>query len=232
MILQPLSNWLSGSGRFARRFEAARRLAPDGPLRAFYDAGYPTFSTPLAQVPLVALDLETDGLDFRGSAILEAGLVEMAHDRIFAGTGKRIRIRPPEALSEQSVVIHRITDDALAGELDEAEALSRLLPLLAGKPVVAHFSEIESGFLDAACRRVFGAPFVAPFICTMALENRWFPRQRAADGLRLAKLRAGYGLPAYRAHDGLVDALACGELLVAQIAAHGNAPTLGDVIRS
>jgi len=226
MIAQPFTAW-----RFARRFEAARRVAPEGPLRDFYEAGYPAFTTPLSEVPMVALDLETDGLDFRASAILEAGLVAMAHDRIFAGTGQRIRIRPPAALSEESVVIHQITDDALAGALDEADALSTLLPLLAGKAIVAHFSEIEAGFLDAACRRVYGAPFVAPFICTMVLESRWFPRPRAADGLRLAKLRAGYGLPAYRSHDGLVDALACGELLIAQLAARASAPTLGDVVR-
>ncbi|AKM10877.1 hypothetical protein AB433_14330 [Croceicoccus naphthovorans] len=225
-MVQPFAAW-----RFARRFEAARRAAPPGPLRDFYEAGHPALDTPVDAVPMVALDLETDGLDFGTSAILEAGLIEMAHDRIFAGTGRRIRIRPTEALSEKSVVIHTITDDALADAPDEEEALARLLPHLSGKALVAHFAEIEEGFLNAACRRVWGAPFVAPFVCTMALETRWFPRTRAADGLRLAKLRAQYGLPSYRGHDGLVDAMACGELLIAQLAARGGTPSLGGVMR-
>jgi len=226
MIAHPFVAW-----RFSRRFEAARRQAPTGPLRDFYEAGHPSFRELAENTAMVALDLETDGLDFRSSAILEAGLIDMAHDRVFAGTGQRIRMKPPCFLSEQSVVIHRITDDALCGAMEEDEALAVLLPALAGKAIVAHFAEIEAGFLDASCRRVFGAPFVAPLICTMALENRWFPRPRASDGLRLAKLRAGYGLPAYRCHDGLVDAMACAELLVAQIARRGSSPTLGDIVR-
>lgn len=217
--------------RFRRRFESAARAAPQGPLRRYYEAGIASFDTPADVLPLIAIDLETDGLDFGKSAILEAGLVEMETDRIFAGSMHRIRFSPPEALSEDSVIIHQITDDALIDAPDETEALGTVLSLLTGKIPVAHFAEIEAGFLDAAIRRVYGTAFVAPFICTMQLEARWFPRVRAADGLRLSKLRAGYGLPAYHDHDGLIDALACGELLMAQI--NRRSPqglTLGDLI--
>ncbi|PEQ12892.1 hypothetical protein B2G71_08605 [Novosphingobium sp. PC22D] len=218
--------------RLRRRFEQAAALAPPGPLRDFYAAGMPAFDRPIAQIEFAAIDLETDGLDFAASAILEAGIVCGGARGIVAASATRVRFRAAAALSASSVVVHGITDDAAARALPEAEALARLLPLLAGKPLVAHFADIEAGFLDAACRRVFGAPFVAPFVCTMQLENRWFPRPRAADGLRLGKLRAGYRLPAYRAHDGLTDALACAELLLAQIAHHGCAGlTLGDLVR-
>jgi DNA polymerase-3 subunit epsilon len=218
--------------RLRRKLDNARKAAPPGPLRDFYDAAFPAFETPVDALEMIAIDLETDGLEFTSSAILEAGFVTLAGDRIEAAGATRIRVRPPGALCASSVVIHRITDDALADELPESEALARLLPRLAGRPLVAHFADIEAGFLDAACRRVYGAPFVAPFICTMQLENRWFPRSRAADGLRLGKLRAGYRLPAYRAHDGLTDALACGELLLAQIAHRGSPGlTLGDIVR-
>lgn len=218
--------------RLRRRFSAAAKSAPPGPLRAYYDAGLPLFDAPVEELHAVALDLETDGLDFGASAILEAGLVEMSLAGLHTDTAVRLRLRPRAALSPSSVIIHRITDDALADAMDEPDALALLLARLAGKPVVAHFAEIEAGFLNAACKRVYGAPFVAPFICTMQLETRWFPRDRAADGLRLAKLRSGYRLPPYRAHDGLTDALACGELLLAQIA-HRDAEglTLASLLR-
>ncbi|MCB2077344.1 MAG: hypothetical protein KDE55_06545 [Novosphingobium sp.] len=215
-----------------RKFERAARAAPPGPLRDFYEAGMPSFATPLGGLEMVAIDLETDGLDFPASAILEAGIVTLGTGGVRADTAMRLRFRPDKALSPSSVVIHRITDDELAAALPEAEALALLLPQLAGKPLVAHFADIEAGFLDAACRRVFNAPFVAPFVCTMQLENRWFPRTRAADGLRLGKLRAGYRLPAYRAHDGLTDALACAELLMAQVVHRGSEGlTIGDLLR-
>lgn len=218
--------------RLRRRFSAAATIAPPGPLAQYYAAGLPDFSGPLDDAALLAIDLETDGLDFAVSALLEAGVIAIHSGQVDAGSARRIRLRPPGSLAAASVVIHGLTDDALAECLPEDEALARLLPLLAGRVLVAHFAEIEAGFLDAACRRVFGAPFVAPFICTMQLESRWFPRQRAADGLRLGKLRAAYRLPPYRGHDALVDALACAELLLAQLAHREGPPLLlSDVLQ-
>lgn len=227
-----LPGWPGRENRLRRQFEAAAKAAQPGPLRDYYAAGFPDLAAAADTQEMVAIDLETDGLDLAASAILEAGIVPASTASVAASRARRIRFRPPEALHASSVVIHRITDDALTDALPEGEALARLLPLLSGKVLIAHFAEIEAGFLDAACRRAFGAPFVAPFICTMQLENRWFPRSRAADGLRLGKLRAAYGLPAYTAHDGLTDALACAELLMAQIAHHGcENLTLSDLLR-
>ena len=66
---------------------------------------------------------------------------------------------------------------------------------------------------------------------TLALEHR---RQRrhhhveANASLRLADLRATYGLPRYAAHDCLVDAVATAELLMA-IVAHRQISSLGDL---
>ncbi|MBD3729140.1 MAG: hypothetical protein IE933_05485 [Sphingomonadales bacterium] len=218
--------------RLRKAFAKAARDAPSGPLAEYYAAGLPDFALPLSAVPMTAIDLETDGLEARDSAILEAGLVDLADGRIAVGSAGRIRFRPPAALSPDAVTIHGITDDALEQALPEAEALAQLLQRLVGRVLVAHFAQIEAGFLDAACRRVWGQGFVAPFVCTMQLEQRWFPRPRAADGLRLGKLRSGYGLPHYGAHDGVTDALACAELLLAQIAHRpGGAPRVGDLLR-
>ncbi|MGL6010674.1 MAG: 3'-5' exonuclease, partial [Shewanella oncorhynchi] len=44
--------------------------------------------------------------------------------------------------------------------------------------------------------------------------------------LRLGACRERYGLPIYTAHSALTDALACGELLLAQMAAMGGAAKL------
>ena len=48
--------------------------------------------------------------------------------------------------------------------------------------------------------------------------------------MRLADARRRYGLPAYRAHHALTDALATAELLQAQVAHHfKNPPPVGAV---
>jgi len=205
---------------YARRFKAAARLAPPGPLADFYAAGPVDLSK--ADAPMAAIDLETDGLNAATDAMLELGYVAMRSKQIDLSSALRLRVRPSAALRPESVVVHRITDDAIALADSEADVLARILPLLAGRVLVAHFARIEAAFLDAACRRLYGAPFVAPFICTVQLENRWFPALRQSDALRLGKLRSAYNLPPYTAHDGLVDAIACGEVLLAQRARKGE----------
>jgi DNA polymerase-3 subunit epsilon len=203
------ANW-----RYARRFRAAAKAAPAGPLADFYAAGM----VDLAQThaPMAAIDLETDGLHAPTDAILEMGYVAFDGWRVDLSSALRARIRPKSALRRDGVAIHRITDDAIAFADDEAAVLARVLPHLAGRVLVAHFAQIEAAFLDAACQRIYGAPFVAPFICTFQLETRWFPASRQNDQLRLGHLRAAYNLPSYTAHDGLIDAIACAELLLAQ----------------
>ncbi|MEM8696133.1 MAG: exonuclease domain-containing protein [Pseudomonadota bacterium] len=221
----------SRHGRFARKRARAAEAAKGTPLENYYAIDQPDFEAEADAMSMIAIDLETDGLDARTDAVLEAGWVGLTPQAISTPTAGRLRFRPDRKLSEQSVVIHHIMDDEAATGLAETDALTALLPALAGKPLVAHFAEIERDFLDAACRRCFDAPFVAPFICTMQLEQRWYPATRAADGLRLGKLRARHGLPAYRAHDGLTDALACAELFLAQRAKRGDAPIpLGDLL--
>lgn len=219
------SNW-----RLRRKFDAAARLAPSGPLADYYAAGLPDFNSP--SWPMAAIDLETDGLDARNDPILELGFVAMTDGGIDLASAQRLRLRPNAALREDSVIVHGITDDALIDALDRKDALQRILPHLAGRALVAHFAQIEAAFLDALCRRIYGAPFVAPFICTFQLETRWFPKPRRNDELRLGQLRATYNLPHYTAHDGLIDAIACGELLLAQRARKNDTNLrLGDLIR-
>ncbi len=218
------------SWRYARRFMAAASAAPSGPLADFYAAGPVDLSR--LSAPMAAIDLETDGLQAASDQILEIGYVAIPDWQIDLSTALRARIRPKSALRREAVAIHRITDDAIAFADDEAAVLARMLPHLAGRVLVAHFAQIEAAFLDAACQRIFGAPFVAPFICTFQLETRWFPAPRQNDHLRLGHLRTAYNLPSYTAHDGLIDAIACGELLLAQRAMKGaKGLKVGDMLR-
>lgn len=81
--------------------------------------------------------------------------------------------------------------------------------------LVAHFAMISEGFLDAACRRLWGAGMPCLTVDTLEVERRlrttWMDRP-AAGSLRLWAARERYGLPQYRAHDALLDAIACAEL--------------------
>lgn len=81
--------------------------------------------------------------------------------------------------------------------------------------------QLSMSFLNNACKNLYGYPFLCPVVDTLALEVRQFQMRdqaiRSGD-LRLAKARTRYGLPRYPAHNALTDALAAGELFLAQVA--------------
>ena len=208
------------------RATRARRATTHAGYRRYLDALSFALAAPAEQRDLLALDLETDGLDAGKSAIVQVGYVPLrlggAADvlpGVRLGEARQVLVRGTGSLADDSVVVHGITDARRESGVTLAQALEQTLEAITGRVLVAHCAGVERAFLDAACRTVCGAPFVGATICTLELERRWFPRPRTADGLRLGKLRSAHGLPSYPAHDALTDALACAELLLAQVAA-------------
>jgi DNA polymerase-3 subunit epsilon len=102
------------------------------------------------------------------------------------------------------------------------QALTRVLAALRGRVLLSHFTDIEEGFLSAACEAEFGGSMPCARIDTLELQRRIIVGRlhgQAPPGtLRLWSARRRYGLPLYRAHDALSDALACAELFLAQVA--------------
>ncbi len=203
-----------------RRQRLAAR-APAGPLRDYLQRPFPDPNGACAEAPFLALDLETTGLEPNRHAILSLGAVQMQGTEIRLASARHWLVRADTALEEANVVIHGLTDDALAAGLPLEQALSEVLRALAGRVLLAHHAEVEAGFLDAACRRVFGGGFLAPVADTQWIARRTLERSNrpyGANALRLFNLRKGYNLPAYGAHNALHDALAAAELFAAQLA--------------
>ncbi|MFI8610357.1 3'-5' exonuclease [Pseudomonas sp. NPDC077649] len=217
------ANW---SERLRLLGEAAR----DPRLAAFYRAGCPAAETPLGEAPLLALDVETTGLEPGRDAIVSLGLVPFDLRRIRCQEARYWVVRPSSELHGDSVTFHHITHSDVRHAPPLDAVLGEVLEALAGKLVVVHYHRIERGFLDQALRRQMGEGLLFPLLDTMALEARLHPRRRPGllgrlrgqrpISIRLADSRQRYGLPAYRAHHALSDALATAELLQAQAATH------------
>lgn len=198
-------------------------------LKAFYQAGCVSGETPVADVPLMALDVETTGLDPVRDGIVSIGLVPMSLARIRASASRHWIVRPRVPLGEESVTIHGITDSQVADAPDLADILGEILGVMAGHVMVVHCRSIERQFLDGALRPRIGEGIAFPVIDTMELEARLHRRkkpgfvarlfgQKPQVSIRLAASRDRYHLPRYRPHHALTDALASAELLQAQIA--------------
>jgi len=158
---------------------------------------------------LLAVDIETTGLDPRRDDILSLGWVSVRRDRIDLG----------DAYPEASAIVHRITDDQAARGERLDDVLAELLKQLAGKVMIAHHASVEKGFLNAACQRLYGVGLPVPVVDTQVVAKRTFERRHIAfkdSDLRLHALSGRYNLPRYGAHNALNDALAAAELFLAQ----------------
>lgn len=207
----------------------ARRQCRYPPQAQLLDHPLPDGRARVSELEMVALDFETTGLDPARDHIIAAGWVLLRGDRIVMASAREVRVRNTGAGGVgQSAVIHGITDS----DLDDAETvevmLAHLLPDLAGRPVVAHAAVIEREFLNALLRRLGGVPLPNDFIDTMAIErqiiegNGGSVREMHGD-LTLDACRARLDLPDHQRHSAGADAVACAELLLAQIDRLGGA---------
>src|SRR5690606_18282013 len=158
------------------------------------------------------------------------GTVPLTLGRIRSDKAWYQLLRPPGDLIPESVTFHHITHSDIRQAPRFESIYEALLAQLAGKVAIVHYHPIERGFLDRAFQRALGEGLKFPLIDTMAIEARLHPRNRPGwmqrvlrrkpVSIRLADSRTRYGLPAYRAHHALTDALATAELRQAQIATH------------
>lgn len=223
-------------GRARRRRAAlAGRMVP-GPVRDLLAAAPVDPRTDVAQLRLLAMDFETTGLDPRRDHIVSVGFVPVDGLEIrLAGAG-RLLCRATAEVGE-SAAVHGITDDALRDGIPLAELVEQVAGALAGRALLAHHAVIETGFLSAATELTHGATLAFVAVDTMQLQARVLgadPEHVPPGALRLPTARAHLGLPRYRSHDALTDALACAELYLAQVAmlSGGRGMTLSSLLRA
>ena len=212
--------WQRFFGKESQRKRALSKAAP-GPMRDYLSTPFPVTKTDWREVDIVALDLETTGLDPKKDHILSFGLVHLRHNTIRLNSAWHEIVRIEEQVPESSAVIHHITDDDAASGKPLEELLPLLLQHLAGKVILVHYKNIEQNFIDAACRRLYGMPFIIPIIDTLPMAQRLLALRNHTiqpGNLRLFNLRTLFSLPQYKAHNAMYDALATAELFLAMAA--------------
>lgn len=217
------------------RYEARRRRllrrAPTGPVRTQLEAPWPSLKGAMSSTPLLALDLETSGLNPRRDDIVSMGWVLLDDNRLQFASARHFLVRPRSKLPAQSVVIHGIGDDRAKAGIPVKEALSLLLKDLKGRVLVGHHIGMDARFLATACRGAKWGEFSTPCVDTLLLLERTARRRQQAllpGSLSLSAARRARGLPAYPLHDALWDAIAAAELW---LSLHAERSKNGAVVR-
>ena len=141
-------SWLDRFRSLEWRHQAAANTAVAGPIRDFYALPPVSKNILLDDVPIVALDFETTGLNAEKDQIISLGLIEMQHRKIRLNTAWHQLVRTDKELPSESVVIHNITDDELRKGQSLTHVLPQLLKRLAGKVMLVHYQGVEQQFLD------------------------------------------------------------------------------------
>jgi DNA polymerase-3 subunit epsilon len=197
------------------------------------------FGSPRWDVPVYwALDLETGGLDARTDPIISVGMVPLRGGIIRLGEAFSTLVRPDPGrpIKPESVRAHQL----LAGDLRKAPPIGAVLQevdrRLADGVLLVHNRGIDIPFLKGGHARTglkWRKPVVVDtvdLIVKAATRRRLFQPLGGSEmpSLNLSEARRVHGLPAYEAHDALIDAVSTAELFLVLRQALG-ARTLRDL---
>ena len=214
---------------WSTRYEQLINSTENKVLKNFYSSA---FNQPLAaikDVPFVAMDFETTGLNSKNDDIVSVGLVPFNFQRIYCKHSRHWVVQPRRNLHEESIVIHGITHSEVNDAPDFNRIIEPLLLALSGKVVVVHYAAIERQFLNNALLLRLKEGIEFALVDTMDIERKALEARQGLLGklfntnlgsLRLTHCRERYSLPAYKNHNALTDALATAELLQAQLSHH------------
>ncbi len=222
MAIKSLINYLVGYE--AKRKKLLKKV-PNGPLHDFLSVPFPSLDTPIDQLPILAVDFETTGLDANIDKLLSVGFVLLEQEQIKLNSSYHQIINTKAQLEESNVIIHQITDDQKEQGQPLHKVVEQLLKALAGKVMLVHFARIERQFLQQACLELYGLAPDFPMIDTLVIAKRQLDKRDVAydpSELRLSSLRNQYQLPDHHGHDALNDAVATAELLLAQMASKNS----------
>ncbi len=218
-----------------RRWFLRRRIQGE-PFRTLLGSEFPGAATRFEDMELVALDIETTGLDAATAEMLSVGWVLVRNGRVDLESAESHIVRPKGDVGS-SASVHGLTDTFVETGRDRSAVVDRIVEVLTGRVLLVHHADLDKRLLDRVCREQFSAPLVVPVVDTLALEYRRHRRRHHLDekrSLRLSELRDAYHLPRYSAHDCLVDAIATAELLIAMVAHNDGRKTtcLRDLLTS
>jgi len=206
--------------RYRRRCRAVAEQCTRASLSTYFDAGEALDANRLENTPLISVDLEMTGLDARQNQIIAIGWTHVDGGRISFAANQHLLINAAQSVGH-SAAIHELMDNDVARGVSLEVGLEALFEAARGRVWLFHHASLDVSFLQQACISWAGVkmPFMVLDTMQMELANhkrRDLPVQNG--DLRLNRLCANYNLPAYTAHNALIDACATAELLLAMTA--------------
>ena len=170
--------------------------------------------TALAALPVLALDLETTGLDVANDRIVQIGAVAMHGRALRSAPRIDTHVDPGVAIPAGSTRIHGLTDARVAGAPRFAELVEPLREALGRRVVVGQHIRFDLAVLRHEAARA-GAPWSDP--PALDVTHLAGALDRGLVGLGLEALAERFGVSVEERHDALGDALTAAGIFAALI---------------
>jgi DNA polymerase-3 subunit epsilon len=163
----------------------------------------------LAELACTVFDTETTGLDIHaGDEMVALGAVRIVNGRLLESECFEQLVRPDRRLSHESIRIHGIQPEMLAGQPEVGQVLQAFQRFAEGTVLVAHNAAFDMRLLQLQEKRT-GVVFANPVLDTMLLSAVVHPAQRAHD---IESIAARLGITVMGRHTALGDAIAAAEV--------------------
>lgn len=173
------------------------------------EAGPAHADTTLEELPLLALDCETTGLDPAVDRVVSIGAVLAHGRRVFVHDNRDTLVKPDVSIPPSSTAIHGIDDAMVAGAGDVAEELRQLAQMAAGRVVLGHNIGFDLAVMSAEAARN-GVVWETPLaLDTSQLVAALEPAMQQLDLDRVAER---FGVVIAGRHTALGDALVAADL--------------------
>ncbi|RJF72646.1 3'-5' exonuclease [Deinococcus cavernae] len=184
----------------------------------------------------VALDFEATGMNPARDEVIQVGLVPLRGERALLGGAWASWVRPTRPFQGASVAIHGLSAERLQDAPDVLEVRGSLAAHLNGRVMIAHYAELERGFLKRWGMKP--PPTVDTLMLALALDGHLKGGQTTQtarrDAYTLTALARRFGVSVYGEHDALADALITAQVflvIATELERKGRASTVKEFTR-
>ncbi|WP_235424612.1 3'-5' exonuclease [Chelonobacter oris] len=222
-MIKILSDWLQRFDPLLKlekqRLKLIRSKQCPPELLPLFTTPYPDLPTDLSKLRYLAIDFETTGFNPMIDNILSVAAVPI--DRLTLRlSGSHHQFVADQTIKQDTAVINHIVPQMLQSAVGLDEVMAKLFGLMQGRIIIAHGSGIERQFINhylAMKYRLQSFPLL--WLDTLKIERSFVSsvQQIVNPNYQLTAVRQRYQLPEYVAHNALSDAIAAGELFLAQL---------------
>lgn len=172
-------------------------------------------SKPLSEYTFVVFDTELTGLKKNRDEIISIGAVKITNLQIELDETFNQYIQPRNLEHTKSTLVHRITPEQLRTMPTLEEVLPEFIQFCGDALLVGHYVALDMNFLNKASRKLLGGIVSNPSVDTMRMAMSYKQAQfmecyghcNLSTSYNLNDLSKEFGLPGFKPHDALEDAL-------------------------